>query len=120
MKRYGTIWNIHRCLSSSPDSILLTSGNWIITTLYLKTGNQFRPGYLITGEIEISEGDRLIFNVKVYEVSTGRIIFKRNFGAKKEFVRLIAHRTSDEMMKHFGEKPYFHIKNSLCIQQGWE
>jgi len=65
---------------------------------------------LITGKLEISKGDRIIFSVKVYEVKTGKIIFKRNFGARKEFTRLIAHRVSDEMMKHFGEKPYFTSK----------
>ncbi len=62
---------------------------------------------LISGEIELSAEGRIIFSFKVYEVNSKKFIFGRNFGGKKEFGRLIAHRAADEMMKYFGEKPLF-------------
>ncbi|MCP4219196.1 MAG: Tol-Pal system beta propeller repeat protein TolB [bacterium] len=56
---------------------------------------------LITARIELSESDRIIFSMKVYDVKSERFIFGRNFGGKKDFVRLIAHRAADAVMKHF-------------------
>jgi len=65
---------------------------------------------LISGRLEISAEDRLIFAFKVYDIKSEKFIFGRNFGGKKEFARLIAHRAADEMMKYFGEKPIFTTK----------
>jgi len=65
---------------------------------------------LISCEISISVEKRIILSMKVFDVVSERMIFGRNFGGKSEFVRLIAHRIADEMMQHFGEKPYFTTK----------
>ena len=65
---------------------------------------------LIVGAVEISAENRVVFNMKVYDVKSEKFIFGRNFGGKKEFTRLIAHRGADEMMKYFGEKPIFTSK----------
>jgi TolB protein len=64
---------------------------------------------LISGEMEVS-GDRVIFSMKAYDIRSEKFIFGRNFGGKKEFNRLIAHRAANEMMKYFGEKPIFTSK----------
>ncbi|UCH93033.1 MAG: Tol-Pal system beta propeller repeat protein TolB [Candidatus Aminicenantes bacterium] len=65
---------------------------------------------LISGSIEVSAQDRVVFAMKAYDVRSEKFIFGRNFGGKKEFTRLIAHRAADEMMKYFGEKPIFTSK----------
>lgn len=65
---------------------------------------------LISGSVEVSAEGRVVFAVKVYDVISEKFIFGRNFGGKKEFTRLIAHRAADEMMKYFGERPIFTSK----------
>ena len=73
---------------------------------------------LISGELEVSPAGRIIFSFKVYEVNSEKFIFGRNFGGKKEFSRLIAHRAADEMMKYFGEKALFVSK--LVFVSNWD
>lgn len=110
---YETIWNdleYSNVFKLVPRQYFTYIGKLDQKNIVFKDWESVQARVLITGRIEITNSDRVIFSVKVYEVSTGKIIFKRNFGARKEFVRLIAHRTSDEMMKHFGEKPYFTSK----------
>lgn len=75
-----------------------------------KDWTSIQANILISGEVEVSAGDRVIFSIRVYDVRSEKFIFGRNFGGKKEFIRLIAHRAADEMMKYFGEKPVFTSK----------
>lgn len=110
---YETIWNdleYSQVFKLVPRQYFTYIGKLDQNNIVFKDWESVQARVLITGKVEITNSDRVIFSVKVYEVSTGNIIFKRNFGARKEFIRLIAHRTSDEMMKHFGEKPYFTSK----------
>ncbi len=65
---------------------------------------------LVVGEVSFPGPDRLVFAFKVYDTQAERFIFGRNFGGKIDHVRLIAHKAADEMMKHFGETPYFTSK----------
>jgi len=66
---------------------------------------------LISCQVEMAEKSRVIMSFKVYDVRNGgRFIFGRNFGGKREFTRLIAHRAADELMKQFGETPIFTSK----------
>jgi TolB protein len=65
---------------------------------------------LIVGEISFPGPDRMVFAFKVYDTQAERLIFGRNFGGKTDHLRLIAHRAADEMMKHFGEVPFFTSK----------
>lgn len=81
--------------------------------ILFKDWESIQANVLIVGELEVSAQDRLILTFKVFEVKSQRFIFGRNFGGKKEFVRLIAHRAADEMMKYFGEKPIFNSKISF-------
>lgn len=78
--------------------------------ILFKDWASLQANILVSGELDISVEDRLVFAFKVYEVNSEKFIFGRNFGGKKEFSRLIAHRTADELMKHFGEKPIFNSK----------
>lgn len=110
---YETIWDdleYSRVFKLVPRQYFTYIGKLDQDNINFKDWASVQARVLMTGKVEITNGDRIIFSVKVYEVGTGRIIFKRNFAGRKEFARLIAHRTSDEMMKHFGEKPYFTSK----------
>ena len=75
-----------------------------------KDWESIQANILISGGVEVSAEDRIVFEMKVYDVRSEKFIFGRNFGGKKEFTRLIAHRAADEMMKYFGEKPIFTSK----------
>jgi len=75
--------------------------------IVFKDWASIQANVLFAGELELSTEDRLVFSFKVYDVRSERFIFGRNFGGKKELARLIAHRAADEMMKYFGERPYF-------------
>ena len=63
--------------------------------------------FLLTGQLEITAGDRIIFSFKIYDVQSERFVFGKNYGGRKDLIRLIAHRTADELMKLVGEKPVF-------------
>ncbi|MCP4146573.1 MAG: Tol-Pal system beta propeller repeat protein TolB [bacterium] len=65
---------------------------------------------LVSGQVEVSAQQRIIFSMKVYDINSEKFIFGRNFGGKTEFVRLIAHRAADAIMQHFGEKLIFTSK----------
>ena len=78
--------------------------------IIFKDWASIQTNILLVGELEISPEERLVFSVKVFEVNSRKFLFGRNFGGKKEFVRLIAHRAADEMMKYFGEKAIFTSK----------
>jgi len=65
---------------------------------------------LVVGDVEMAGDDRVVFNIKVYETETERFVFGRTYGSRKDFIRLMAHRAADEMMKYFGEKPLFASK----------
>ena len=75
--------------------------------IIFKDWASIQANILISGELEVSLAGRIIFSFKVYEVNSEKFIFGRNFGGKKEFSRLIAHRAADEMMKYFGERALF-------------
>lgn len=75
-----------------------------------KDWESIRANILIVGRVEMPSTDRVVFSMKVYDVQSERFIFGRNFGGKLEFIRVIAHRAADAMMKYFGEKPIFNTK----------
>jgi len=85
--------------------------------IVMKDWASIQANILMVGLIEASGDDRLIFSLNVYEVNSERLIFGRNFGSKKEFSRLIAHRAADEMMKQFGEKPIFTTKTVFVSER---
>lgn len=80
------------------------------SNIIFKDWASIQANILISGLVEISEDQRIIFSFRVYEINSERYIFGRNFGGKKEFLRLIAHRAADELMKYFGERPFFTSK----------
>lgn len=110
---YKTLWNdLHfsRVFKLIPREHYGYIKKFNPADIVFKNWASIQANILVSGLIEMSEDGRIIFSFKVYEVNSEKYIFGRNFGGKKEFIRLIAHRAADEMMKYFGEKPIFTSK----------
>ena len=110
---YETMWNdlsYSRVFKLIPREHYTYIKKFDPANIIFKDWASIQANFLVSGTLEISAEERVIFSMKVYEVNNGKFIFGRNFGGKKEFVRLIAHRAADEMMKYFGEKPIFTSK----------
>jgi len=65
---------------------------------------------LVAGKLEIVGSDRIVFQIRVYDVDSERFIFGKSFSGDRKLVRVIAHKCADEMMKYFGETPFFDTK----------
>ncbi len=86
--------------------------------IVFKDWASIQANILVSGLLEVSADERIIFTFKVYEVNNERLIFGRSFSGKAEFVRLIAHRSADELMKQFGEKAIFTSKIVYVHEEG--
>lgn len=110
---HKTVWNDLR-YSRVFQLIPLEHYNYIQkfdgNNINFKDWVSIKSNILITGKIEISESNRIVFSIKVYDCNSEKFVFGRNFGGKAEFKRLIAHRASDVIMEYFGEKGYFTTK----------
>jgi len=110
---YNTLWedlNFSRVFKLIPREHYGYIKKFNPANIVFKNWASIQANILISGLIETSEEGRIIFSFKVYEVNSEKFIFGRNFGGKKEFLRLIAHRAADEMMKYFGERSIFTSK----------
>jgi TolB protein len=110
---YQTLWNdlrYSRVFKLVPREHYAYIQKFNPENIIYKDWASIQANILTTGKLEISEEQRIIFSFKVYDVKSEKLILGRNFGGKKEFVRLIAHRAADEMMKYFGEKPVYTSK----------
>jgi TolB protein len=77
--------------------------------IFFKDWESIQARILLVGEISQSQ-DRIIFEARVYDVKSERMILGRRYQAEPEVFRLVAHRVADEMMKLYGEKPFFTTK----------
>jgi len=77
--------------------------------IFFKDWESIQARILLTGEITQSQ-DRIIFEVRVYDVKSERMILGRRYQAEPDVFRLVAHRVADEMMRLYGEKPFFTTK----------
>jgi TolB protein len=112
-KIYRTLWDdleYSRVFRLVPEEYYNYIQKFDPKNISFKDWESIRTNILIVGRVEMSGPDRVIFSIKVYDVLSERFIFGRNFGGKTEFIRVIAHRAADEMMKYFGEKPIYNTK----------
>ncbi len=65
---------------------------------------------LFSGEVSEGEEGNILFDGKLFDVKSERLIKGKRFQANKGLLRLIAHKMSDEIMKVYGEKPIFTSK----------
>ncbi len=77
--------------------------------IFFKDWESIQTRILVAGEVSQSE-KRIIFEVKIYDVKSERMILGKRYQAEPSVFRLVAHRVADELMKLYGEKPYFTTK----------
>jgi len=65
---------------------------------------------LFAGEVSEAEGGNILFDGKLFDVKSERLIKGKRFQAEKGLLRLMAHKMADEIMKVYGEKPLFTSK----------
>ncbi len=120
-KVYETLWKdleFSRIFKMVPREHYSYIPRLNLNAVNFKDWASIQANILITGQLELTADDRVIFSFKVYEVASERFIFGRNFGCKKDLARLIAHKAADEMLKHFGEKPLFTTKIVYVYEAG--
>jgi len=65
---------------------------------------------LIVTEVNITEADKIVYQISVYDIKTEKMIFGKKYKGDSSTRRLIAHKAADEMMINFGETPLFNSK----------
>ncbi|MCX6557457.1 MAG: Tol-Pal system beta propeller repeat protein TolB [Candidatus Aminicenantes bacterium] len=118
---YETLWRdleYSRVFKLVPREHYSYISRFDANAINFKDWASIQANILISGQLEMTADERIIFSLKVYEVNSARFIFGRNYGGKKDLGRMIAHRVADEMMKHFGEKPLFTSKIVYVFESG--
>jgi TolB protein len=118
---YETLWRdleFSRVFKLVPREHYSYISRFDANAINFKDWASIQANILISGQLETTADERIIFSLKVYEVNSARFIFGRNYGGKKDLGRMIAHRVADEMMKHFGEKPLFTSKIVYVSESG--
>lgn len=113
LEMYDTLWSdlkYSRVFKLVPREYFSYIKKFDPNRIFYKDWASIQAKILISCELNLSDDKRIILSMKVYDVVSERMIFGRNFGGKSEFLRLISHRIADEMMKHFGEVPFFTSK----------
>ncbi|HEK85050.1 MAG TPA: Tol-Pal system beta propeller repeat protein TolB [Candidatus Aminicenantes bacterium] len=77
--------------------------------IFFKDWDSIQARILVAGEVSQSQ-NKIIFEAKVYDIKSERMILGKRFQADPEVFRLVAHRLADELLKLFGEKPFFTTK----------
>lgn len=77
--------------------------------IFFKDWESIQTRILVVGEVSQSQ-NRIILEVKIYDVKSERMILGRRYQIEPGVFRLVAHRVADELMKLYGEKPYFTTK----------
>jgi TolB protein len=66
---------------------------------------------LFTGEVSLAAGGDIVFERNFYDVKSQRTIIPgKRYQAKKTDLRYLAHKTADEILKAYSEKPLFTSK----------
>lgn len=77
--------------------------------IFFKDWESIQARILVAGEVSQSQ-NRIFFEVKIYDVKSERMILGKRYQVEPSVFRLVAHRVADELMKLYGEKPYFTTK----------
>ena len=90
--------------------------------IFFKDWESISAKILFVGEISNEEGNDVVFEGNVYDVKSGRWIFGNRYKSEKSLLRYAAHRMADEMLKRWGEPPFFTSKIVFCSNRdgNWE
>lgn len=78
--------------------------------IFFKDWESIQANILFVGEVPESEGEKILFEGKLYDVKGGRLIFGKRYQSEKVLLRLVAHKMADEIMKIYGERELFTSK----------
>lgn len=78
--------------------------------IFFKDWESIQANILFVGEVPESEGEKFLFEGKIYDVKGGRLIFGKRYQSEKTLLRLVAHKMADEIMKIYGERELFTSK----------
>ena len=78
--------------------------------IFFKDWESIQANILFVGEVPESEGEKILFEGKIYDVKAGRLIFGKRYQSEKALLRLVAHKMADEIMKIYGERELFTSK----------
>ncbi|MGB9835868.1 MAG: Tol-Pal system beta propeller repeat protein TolB [Candidatus Saccharicenans sp.] len=77
--------------------------------IFFKDWESIQARLLVVGEISESAG-KIVFESRIYDVKSEKLILGKRYQAEPSVYRLVAHRLADELMKIYGEKPFFTSK----------
>ncbi|HEA65005.1 MAG TPA: Tol-Pal system beta propeller repeat protein TolB [Candidatus Aminicenantes bacterium] len=78
--------------------------------IFFKDWESIQANILFVGEVPESEGEKFLFEGKIYDVKAGRLIFGKRYQSEKDLLRLVAHKMAGEIMKIYGERELFTSK----------
>jgi TolB protein len=82
--------------------------------IFFKDWESISAKILFVGEIFNGEEDDIVFEGKVYDVKAGRGIFGKRYQTNSSLLRFAAHKMADELLRMWGEPPYFTSKIVFC------
>jgi TolB protein len=90
--------------------------------IFFKDWESIQAKILFVGEISNGQGDDIVFEGKVYDVKAGRGIFGKRYQTSRNLLRYAAHRMGDELLRMWGERPFFTSKIVFCSNRdgNWE
>jgi len=78
--------------------------------IFFKDWLSIQATLLFVGEITSEQGNSILFEGKLYDIKGENFIFGKRYQGEKSLYRLMAHKVIDEILKIYGEKPYFTTK----------
>ena len=78
--------------------------------IFFKDWETIQAKILFVGEVSNDDGKGVIFEGKIYDVKAGRGIFGKRYQADRSLLRFAAHKMADELLRMWGEQPFFTSK----------
>jgi len=78
--------------------------------IFFKDWESIQASLLFVGEISSVQDSQFIFEGKLYDIKGENFIFGKRYQGEKTLFRLMAHKMADEILKVYGERPYFTSK----------
>ncbi|MFW6131753.1 MAG: Tol-Pal system beta propeller repeat protein TolB [Candidatus Aminicenantaceae bacterium] len=78
--------------------------------IVFKDWKSIQSHLLLVGEITNQNQENILFEGKIYDVSSERFMFGKRYQSNKSLLRLMGHKMADELMNIYGEKPVFTSK----------
>ena len=90
--------------------------------ILFKDWESIQAQILFAGTVSKEGNGNLLFNGELYDIKAGERITGKRYTGDNSLLRLMAHRMSDEVVKMFGETPFFQTKIAFISNRdgNWE